>query len=177
MDGSGINTITLQGRRGMGHGKVHWTGNFDEIQDFEHDMRTAFGGTGFLTDAQFNTGTRNTPLGDPKAGLSADLDALAAFVASLVKVPASPYRNADGTLTASAVAGRTTFKQIGCTSCHSGADFTDSAAGVLHEKTRLGATAARRGRPGGVLLREHAPSVAGSDGQARRRRIVMSKRL
>ena len=66
---------------------MHWTANFDEIQDFEHDIRAAFGGTGFMTDAQFNTGTRNTPLGDPKAGLSADLDALAAYVTSLNRRP------------------------------------------------------------------------------------------
>ena len=36
-----------------------------------------------MTDAQFNTGTRSQPLGDRKAGVSADLDALAAYVASL----------------------------------------------------------------------------------------------
>ena len=37
-------------RRGP-QGPVHWTGNFDEIQDFENDMRSVgFGGTGFLSD-------------------------------------------------------------------------------------------------------------------------------
>ena len=69
--GEGLrNTTDLRGRRGTGHGRVHWTGNFDEIQDFEHDMRNAFGGTGFLTDEQFNTGSINKTLGDQKAGLS-----------------------------------------------------------------------------------------------------------
>ena len=37
-------------------------------------------------------------LGLPKAGQSAELDALAAYVASLASTPKSPYRNADGTL-------------------------------------------------------------------------------
>jgi DNA-binding beta-propeller fold protein YncE len=143
--GEGLrNTIALVGRRGMGHGRVHWSANFDEIQDFEHDIRAAFGGTGFLSDAQFNTGTRNTPLGDPKAGLSSDLDALAAFVASLNRAPASPYRNANGTLTASAVAGRTLFQQLACNTCHGGADFTDSASGALHDVGTIKASSGRR---------------------------------
>ena len=76
--GEGLrNTTTLIGRRGLGHGNVHWTGNFDEIQDFEHDIRSTFGGDGFLTQAQWQAGTVSDPLGQPKEGLSAELDALA----------------------------------------------------------------------------------------------------
>ena len=33
---------------------MHWTGNFDEIQDFEHDIRSHFGGSGLLSDDDFN---------------------------------------------------------------------------------------------------------------------------
>ncbi|MEM7260290.1 MAG: hypothetical protein AAF404_23200, partial [Pseudomonadota bacterium] len=34
--GEGLrNTITLKGRAGMGHGMLHWSSNFDEVQDFE----------------------------------------------------------------------------------------------------------------------------------------------
>ena len=29
------NTISLLGRKGTGHGRLHWTANFDEVQDFE----------------------------------------------------------------------------------------------------------------------------------------------
>ena len=47
------NTISLRGRAGTGHGNVHWTGNFDEIQDFEHDIRGPFAGAGFMTDSDF----------------------------------------------------------------------------------------------------------------------------
>ena len=51
--GEGLrNTATLHGRGGTAHGNVHWTANFDEIQDFENDMRGAFGGSGFLSDAR-----------------------------------------------------------------------------------------------------------------------------
>jgi DNA-binding beta-propeller fold protein YncE/mono/diheme cytochrome c family protein len=125
------NTAKLQGKRGTSQGNVHWTANFDEIQDFELDIRNRFGGTGFIT------GTPNSSLGAPNAGRSADLDALAAFVGSLSGVGRSPHRNADGTLTADGVAGRQLFQQLNCASCHSGADFTDSTRGtngvLLHD--------------------------------------------
>jgi DNA-binding beta-propeller fold protein YncE len=147
--GEGLrNTPTLMGRRGTGHGNVHWTANFDEIQDFEHDMRSAFGGSGFLSDAQFNTGTRNTPLGDRKGGVNADLDALAAYVTSLNRVPPSPFRNANGSLTADGQAGRAIFERLLCASCHSGADFTDSATGVRHDVGTIKPSSGRRlGQP------------------------------
>jgi len=98
--------------------------NFDEIQDFENDIRSAFGGTGFLSAAQFND--TSDPLGAPKAGLSADLDALAAYVNSLATLPDSPHRAADGTLTSNAEAGRALFLGQGCSSCHVGSSYTDS---------------------------------------------------
>ena len=124
--GEGLrNTIDLRGRRGTNGGFVHWTSNFDEIQDFEHDMRDGFDGTGFMSDAAFGTGTRNEPLGDPKAGVSAELDALAAYVTSLDTVGKSPHRAADGSLTADGRKGRATFTRKGCAACHAGADFTD----------------------------------------------------
>ncbi len=108
--GEGLrNTIDLRGRAGTGHGNVHWTANFDEIQDFENDMRNAFGGTGFLSDPQF--AQTSDPLGLPKAGLNADLDALAAYVTSLTTLPDSPYRAADGSLTPTAEAGRVIVRQ------------------------------------------------------------------
>jgi DNA-binding beta-propeller fold protein YncE/cytochrome c peroxidase len=140
-------TTSLQGRAGTGMGPVHWSANFDEIQDFEHDIRGPFRGKGFLTDADFGAGTRNTPLGDSKAGKNPDLDALAAYLASLAEVHPSPYRNPDGTLTADGAAGKAIFHRadVGCARCHSGKDFTDSrlpplppaAAGPLPAGDRL----------------------------------------
>ncbi|HET7792932.1 MAG TPA: Ig-like domain-containing protein [Rhizobacter sp.] len=159
--GEGLrNTIPLNGRRGIGQGRVHWTANFNEIQDFEHDIRNNFGGTGFLTDAQFNTGTRNQPLGDPKAGLSTDLDALAAYVSSLTSVGPSPYRNANGSLTTDAVAGQAIFNGSGgCVACHSGADFTDSASGVLHDVGTIKASSGKR--LGATLTGLDTPTLKG----------------
>jgi DNA-binding beta-propeller fold protein YncE/mono/diheme cytochrome c family protein len=121
-------TTNLLGRAGMGHGPVHWSANFDEIQDFEHDMRGPFGGEGFLDPVLFNQGTRNAPLGDKKAGLSPELDALAAYVSSLAAVRPSPYRNADGSRTTDAVAGKAIFlrEETGCAKCHVPPLYTDS---------------------------------------------------
>ena len=62
-----------------------------------------------MTDADFNAGTRSQPLGDAKAGVSADLDALAAYVASLNAFDAEPaaerrrHADAGGRRPASAV--------------------------------------------------------------------------
>src|SRR5262249_34166087 len=142
------NTISLLGRKGIGHGRVHWTANFDEIQDFENDIRNAFGGTGFMSDAQFFSGTRRDPLGDPKAGLSRELDALSAYVSSLTKVSVSPYRNADGSLSADGQAGRLIFQGLSCASCHSGPELTDSATEALHDVgTIKPSSGQRRGEP------------------------------
>ena len=45
--GEGLrNTISLQGRAGTGHGLLHWSGNFDEVQDFEGQIRAFAGGSG-----------------------------------------------------------------------------------------------------------------------------------
>lgn len=125
--GEGLrNTVALKGRGGMAHGNLHWSANFDEVQDFEAQIRALAGGTGLMTDGQFNAGTRNQPLGDRKSGVSADLDNLATYVASLNTFAPSPNRNADGTLTAAATAGRAVFGNS-CASCHGSANFTQSS--------------------------------------------------
>ncbi len=124
--GEGLrNTVGLRGRAGA-QGFLHWSNNFDEVQDFEGQIRNLSGGSGLMTNAEFNAGTRSQPLGDPKAGLSADLDALAAYAASLNSFALSPLRNADGSLTAAAVAGRQVFQSRNCGSCHGGTAFTNS---------------------------------------------------
>jgi hypothetical protein len=161
--GEGLrNTIELLGRRGTGMGRLHWTGNFDEVQDFENDIRNNFAGTGFLSDADF--AARQDPLGSSKAGLSPDLDALSAFVSSLSKVRPSPFRNPDGTFTADALAGRDLFDRLQCGSCHSGADFTDSAQGALHNVGTIKASSGQR--IGGLLTGLDTPTLKGLWGSA-----------
>ena len=132
--GEGLrNTITLRGRAATAHGFLHWSANFDELQDFEDQIRTFSMGTGLMSDADYFVGTRSTPLGDAKSGLSGDLDALAAYVASLDRFDRSPYREADGSLTPEGEAGRQLFQSEGCASCHTPPRFTDSANAVLND--------------------------------------------
>ena len=141
--GEGLrNTIALRGRAG-GQGFKHWSANFDEIQDFEGQIRSLSQGSGLMSNADFNTATRSQPLGTAKAGVSVDLDALAAYVASLNAFDPSPWRNADGSLTAAGTAGKTVFDGR-CASCHSGTAFTESAAGNLRDIGTLKASSGNR---------------------------------
>jgi len=122
--GEGLrNTKDLRGRAGLADGPVHWSANFDEIQDFERDIVEHFGGTGLAGDGL----PPNPPFGPPNAGRSQDLDDLAAYVASLAIAPPSPFRDADGRLSPAARRGRDIFGRIGCPECHPGPRYTTSA--------------------------------------------------
>ncbi len=125
--GEGLrNTIALKGRAGMSHGFLHWSANFDEVQDFEKQIRDLAGGLGLMTDAQYNAGTRNQAMGDKKTGISNDLDLLAAYVASLNTFEKSPFTENNGALTTAALAGKQTFNQKRCVNCHTAPKLTNS---------------------------------------------------
>ncbi|MGF1448400.1 MAG: fibronectin type III domain-containing protein [Opitutales bacterium] len=159
------NTTDLRGRGGMAHGNVHWSANFDEIQDFENDVRLHFGGAGFMAEEDF--AATQDPLGAPKSGLSSDLDALAAYVASLdvSHLPQSPHRNADGTLTEAALRGQSIFAAENCMSCHIPASgYTDSLGGIgaavlLHNVGTLRTSSGQRLQ--GALTGIDTPSLLG----------------
>ena len=164
--GEGLrNTIDLLGRGGSDHGPIHWSANFDEVQDFENDIRHAAEGFGLLDDADWESGTVAQTLGDPKAGLSVELDALAAYVSSLVDFPRSPHRLSDGSLTPAAAAGEALFMSpvLGCATCHGGPRMTDSAFvdgdPVLHDVGTL--TEASGQRLGEPLLGLDTPTLRG----------------
>jgi cytochrome c peroxidase len=151
--GEGLrNTIPLRGRAGLAHGALHWSANFDEVQDFEHDIRNGQGGTGFMSDADFMMGTRGTPLGDPKAGVSAELDALAAYVSTLEGFGRSPFRReGDASWEAAYARGQAIFESsaTGCTTCHAGSELTDSGfetpgMPTIHDVGTLGAGSGQR---------------------------------
>jgi hypothetical protein len=123
------NTQDLRGRAGTGHGNLHWTANFDELQDFVLDIVEEFGGQGFLPPGE----SPNPPLGAPNAGRSQALDDLAAYMSSLnlASLPKSPWRNVDGGMTQDAMDGAVIFGQLGCAGCHDPlTDFTDSTLGA-----------------------------------------------
>ena len=95
--GEGLrNTTSLLGATSS-HGPIHWSANFDELADFENDIRGGQGGSGFLTDEDW--AATEDPLGAPKAGLSDELDALATYLSTLTEVPRFPVarrRRRDG---------------------------------------------------------------------------------
>ncbi len=158
--GEGLrNTITLRGHGGTAQGPLHWSGNFDEVQDFEGQIRNFALGTGLMADADFHAGTRSTPLGTPKAGLSADLDALAAYVASLNAEDPNPHRNADGSMTAAAIAGKDVFRTQNCAQCHGGPQFTNSALNLFANVGTLKPTSGKR--LGGALTGFDIPTLRG----------------
>jgi YVTN family beta-propeller protein len=162
--GEGLrNTTDLRSRGGMAHGPVHWSANFDEIQDFENDIVNAFGGTGLAQDGQ----PPNPPLGAPNAGRSVDLDDLAAYVSFLTNAAPSPYRKQDGTLPEAALRGKMLFNNpaLQCASCHIPPRFTDSVLSnpadyVFHDVGTL--TPASGQRLGGPLPGIDTPSLIGT---------------
>lgn len=158
--GEGLrNTIDLRGKAGMHHGPLHWTGNFDEVQDFEGQLRTLDSGFGLMSNAEFNQGTVHLPLGDAKQGISADLDALAEYVSSLQHSNPSPFREESGALTEQAELGKSIFSESGCSGCHSGDVFTNSA---LNQFENIGTlTSASGQRLGSNLSGLDTPSLKG----------------
>jgi len=127
--GQGVrNTIDLIGK-GAGHGLMHWTANFDEVQDFEGQIRSLAGGTGLIDDVNFDLG--DDPLSASRAGLSSDMDAIASYLNSLVGYPPSPFH--EGSLSTAAAAGQTVYQRESCASCHSGDQRTDSDNGLVHD--------------------------------------------
>ena len=133
---------------------MHWSGNFDEAQDFEARSANFAGGSGLMNDGDF--ALLRDPLGPSKAGVSADLDALAAYMASLDSYEPSPHRNADGSLTTAAAEGKNLFAGRGCLACHGGPDFSGTD-GQLHDVGTLKSTSG--GRLGASLAGIDTPTL------------------
>ena len=164
--GEGLrNTVDLRGKAGMGHGMLHWTGNFDEVQDFENQIRNLNQGTGLISsDILHGHGNAMAAAdGDHKAGISQSLDELSAYVASLDRTPTNAVRPAGG-LSAPALRGREHFIALDCMSCHSGPTYTDSTLGLRHDVGTLSAaTGQRLGQPSDGL---DTPTLLGLDRSA-----------
>lgn len=100
----------------------NWAGEMAELHDtLEDQVRNVMFGSGLIPPVQ-----RFDPLvARVDAGRSADLDALASYVASLETWP-SPYREPDGSLSEAATRGMNLFMSgsPGC-SCHAPPLYTD----------------------------------------------------
>ena len=110
---------------------LNWSAVRDEVQDFTRNVRAVSGGGGLVrVDGVGNpvpegvAGLAQLPDLRPTAngGLSADLDAIATYLALGVRAPISPLSsNSPGVKK-----GRQLFESAGCQSCHGGAQWTAS---------------------------------------------------
>jgi YVTN family beta-propeller protein len=109
---------------------LHWSGDRDEVQDFEYTIRGKLMGGGGLLNGPLKAkvGFKPVELEERLAGRSKDLDALAVYCNSFDFV-LSPHIPAPGKLSPAALRGKKLFisKEVGCAKCHSGPYYTDSS--------------------------------------------------
>lgn len=109
---------------------IHWSGDRDEVQDFEYTIRSPLMQGRGLLNSKMKTklGFNKIELEETTAGRSKDLDALAIYCNSF-DFPLSPHIPAPGKLSAQAERGKSVFfrKDVGCATCHSGPYYTDSS--------------------------------------------------
>ncbi len=111
---------------------IHWSADRDEVQDFEITVRSPLmQGRGLIR------GAVHQALGKPNKGLSADLDALAAY-SNTHKISLSPH--GKGGLSESAQRGKELFfsSETQCAACHSGPYYTDSQPTTPFKKHNVG---------------------------------------
>jgi hypothetical protein len=112
---------------------LNWSAVRDEVQDFELNIRNVSGGQGLIAKADgsvdpcvFNLVIpANNPNNCPPetaitTGRSADLDAIAAYLAFGVRALSSPLRGQDVSQ------GRELFAEANCQKCHGGPSWTSS---------------------------------------------------
>ena len=127
------------------------------MQDFEGQIRTLAGRHGPDDRRRFQHRHAQPAARRSEGGISTDLDALAAYVASLNTFASSPLRNSDGTLTTDAQAGKTVFRDMNCAQCHSGTAFTESGAATLRDIGTIKPTSGQR--LGGPLTGIDVPTL------------------
>ena len=93
---------------------IHWSGDLDELQDVEITIREIQFGNGLVE------GRAHDSLGSPHSGLSVELDALSAYLAS-IQVPPSPF----GADSQAIDHGRSVFNTLECQTCHTPPLYTD----------------------------------------------------
>jgi YVTN family beta-propeller protein len=122
---------------------LRWSGEWDEAADAEFAIRMDSFGSGLIPGPMMCT--LNPPdcaSPPPHSGLSADLDALAAFINSLA-IPLSPDYTEGQPLSEAAARGRQHFNDpvVGCATCHLAPLYTDNLihdVGTVTEDERIG---------------------------------------
>lgn len=108
---------------------LNYSAIFDEVQDFENNIRGVSGGLGLITLAD---GVTQDPVlnafNPANTGRSAALDALSEYVARGIRTPISPLARIPAFfLQGRRIAlGRQLFAEAGCVQCHGGAGWSVS---------------------------------------------------
>lgn len=107
---------------------LNYSAIFDEVQDFENNIRGTSGGLGLITLADGSQDPVLDAFNPPNTGRSVQLDALSAYVAEGIRSPISPARRLGFSSRERRLitAGRTLFEQAGCVICHSGAGWSSN---------------------------------------------------
>lgn len=124
------NTTSLLGMRDTL--PLRWSGEWDEAADSEFAIRMDSFGTGLIEgEMNCNLSPPDCVTPPPNASLSADLDALAAYLESL-SVPPNPRHIQGEPLSPEEARGQAIFNTptIGCASCHTPPTYSD---GLLHD--------------------------------------------
>ena len=150
-------------RAAIGQGRVHWSANFDEIQDFERDIREDFEGSGFMPDAEYQSRRQRTD------ATSRSPRPRPASARSSTRWRRSSRRwtrrRAARFAIPTAASRRRPWPAARCScvpaapTCHSGPDLTDSAGGALHDVGTLAPTSGKR--LGETLVGIDTPSLKG----------------
>jgi len=137
--GEGLrNTLPLNGQSGTRFGNLHWTSNFDEVQDFIFQIINLNGGT---ADVNSFNATRN-PLLVNTTGLSTKIDQLSAYISSLGRESLDRSVVKATANSGAAARGEQLFYDRNCASCHAPPAFTDGqrhdvGTGLLARTPRL----------------------------------------
>lgn len=117
---------------GMAHTHpLHWSGDRDEVQDFEYTIRSKLMQGPGLINGPIKPKVGFTPveLEEKTAGRSKDLDALAIYCNSFEVIQLSPHIPGRGKLSESAERGKKLFfsDTVSCAKCHGGPYYSDSS--------------------------------------------------
>lgn len=124
---------------------LRWSGEWDEAADSEFAIRMDSFGTGLVEgEMRCSLNPPDCTNHPPHAGVSAELDALAAYIRSL-NVPLSPGHRQGQPLPEAAQRGRTIFNDpaVGCAACHTPPLYTDNLihdVGTATDDERIGPT-------------------------------------
>lgn len=107
---------------------LNYSAIFDEVQDFENNIRGTSGGLGLITLADGSQDPVLDAFNPPNTGRSAQLDALSAYVAEGIRSPISPARRLGFSTRERRLitAGRRLFEEAGCVICHSGGGWSSN---------------------------------------------------